>query len=139
MLLTWLFFTHESSRDGLAEIQEQLKKELNCQVRYIEPRELGTITANPQTMETSAVLNLLLRFSCLKAHKTFGTRREVFLFASLCLNPLWIRPVLSASQCCDSRRNSDSHVAAREKLLCTQARAPSLPDPRPFKSFEWWF
>lgn len=129
VLLTWLFFTHESSRDGLAEIQEQLKKELNCQVRYIEPRELGTITANPQTMETSAVLNLLLRFSCLKAHKTFGTRREAFLFASLCLNPLWIRPVLSASQCCDSRRNSDSHVAAREKLLCTQARASSLPDP----------
>lgn len=139
MLLTWLFFTHESSRDGLAEIHEQLKKELNCQVRYIEPRELGTITANPQTIETSAVLNLLLRFSCLKAHKTFGTRREAFLFASLCLNPLWIRPVLSASQCCDSRRNSDSHVAAREKLLCTQARASSLPDPRPFKSFEWWF
>lgn len=83
VLLTWLFFTHKSSRDSLAEIQEQLRKELNCQVRYMKPRELRAITGNPQTMETFAVLNLLLRFSYFKAHKTFGTRREVFLFASL--------------------------------------------------------
>lgn len=47
--------------------------------------------------------------------------------------------MLSAPQCCDSRRNSDSHVAAREKLLCRRARALSLPTPRSFKSFEWWF
>lgn len=82
VLLTWLFFTHESSRAGLAGIQEQLRKKLNCQVRSMEPRELGTITGKPQSI---AVLNLLLRFSCLKAHKTFETKREVFLFASLYL------------------------------------------------------
>lgn len=64
--------------------KSKLRKELNCQVRYMEPRELGTIIGNPQTMETLAVLSLLLRFSCLKAHKIFGTRREVFLFPSLC-------------------------------------------------------
>lgn len=63
--------------------KSKLRKELNYQVRYMEPRELGTITRNPQTMETFAVLNLLLRFSCLKAQKTLGTRREVFLFPSL--------------------------------------------------------
>lgn len=73
VLLSRLLFTHESSRDSLAEIEDQPGKELNSQVRYMEPRELGTITGNPQTTETFAVLNLLLRFSFLKAHETFGT------------------------------------------------------------------
>lgn len=39
----------------------------------MESRELGTIKGNLQTMETFAVLNLLMHpgaSSCLKAHKT---------------------------------------------------------------------
>lgn len=56
------------------------------------------------------------------------------------LNPLWTPLVLSASQCHGSRRNSsDSCVAAREKLLCTQGRTPRLLSPCSFKSCEWWF
>lgn len=56
------------------------------------------------------------------------------------LNPLWTPFVLSAHQCRGSRRNSsDSHVAAREKLLFTQGRALCLPSPRSFKSHEWRF
>lgn len=98
VLLSRLLFTHESSRDSLAEIEDQPGKELNSQVRYMEPRELGTITGNPQTTETFAVLNLLLRFSFLKAHETFGTRREVFLFASLYFkSSLDSTPALSTS------------------------------------------
>lgn len=72
VLLTWFFLTHNNSSHSLVEIQEHLRKELSCQARYREPRELGTVAGNPQTMETFAVLNLLRHpgaSSCLKAHK----------------------------------------------------------------------
>lgn len=73
LLLTWSLLTHDSSGNSLAEIQEQLRKKLSCQAGHREPRELGTIAGNPQTMETFAVLNLLMHpgaSSRLKAHKT---------------------------------------------------------------------
>lgn len=73
----------------------------------------------------------------LEGSQNTWTRREVCLFVFPCtLNPLWIPLVLSVPQCCGSRRSSsDSHVAAREKPLCTQGRAPCLLSPRSFKLY----
>lgn len=137
MLLTWLFFTPESSRHSLAGIQEDLRKELNCQVRYTAPRELGTFTGTPQTSGHCSA-QPLAEILMLEGSQNIWNKKKGFLACFLELEII-SRPVLSALWCCDSRRSSDSHITAREKLLCIQARALSLPNPWSFQSFEWCF